>query len=425
MGRQRATRIQPTAGRLRDGEVLHQRPHFGPVVEHGHDVASHQERTAVGFIDGRQVEEVVIHTRLSPRGEEAGDEVTLLVQPAAGRILEHRGRAIAKVRRDDTVRAAEDVIRVEPDLAPGFDGLAYFRAIERQVAAHPGVVVLQRRRAQHRLFRPVRRRPAGRRAGLDADAPRRVAVVGDLLRQGHQVVPRLRHFVAGRVESRLRIPHQALAVETVPDTSRDWAICALDLAHVQPALVVLLRQPVLRNERRYVGDLALADEGRQQAGLREVGNVRGVAGVHADTDRTLEFLAADVLHIDARGLLKSHHRLVELDRVGVGKRAVNCHDRAGVIAVHGCFQRTASHHREGHVAGFGRRFFGRHLSRLGRGFLGRRCDSGLGWSGLRRAAATSHQGQGQDKQKAQNGKSSILRHSILFLPEKLQVLVKP
>ena len=184
MSRQRAARLQPTTGRFGGREVLHQRPHFGTVVEHGHDVAGHQERTPILLVDGRQVEEVIIHARLSSFGEEAGDEVALLVQPATGRILEHRGRAVTKVGRHDPVGAAVDIVRVEPDLAPGFDSRANFRAVERQLAAHPGIVVLQRGRAQHGLFGPVGRRPAGRRTGLDADAPCRVAVISNLLRQG-------------------------------------------------------------------------------------------------------------------------------------------------------------------------------------------------------------------------------------------------
>ena len=175
----------------------------------------------------------------------------------------------------------------------------------------------------------------------------------------------------------------------------------IDHGHVQPTLVVLLRQPFLRDEGGRIDDLALADEGRQQAGLREVGDVGGVAGIHADADGTLKLLAADVLHVDAGGLLKGRHRLLELDRVGVGEGAVNRHDRAAVLAGHGRFQRTAGHHREG-PGGFGRLFdwfLGRSLGRFGRGFLGGRFGGDFGRSCLL-PAATGRQDQGEDEQKA-------------------------
>ncbi len=70
------------------------------------------------IVDGRQVEEVVVHAGLGSLGEEAGDEVALLVQPALGRLFEHGRRRIAEEGGDDAVRAAVDVVVVEPDLAP-------------------------------------------------------------------------------------------------------------------------------------------------------------------------------------------------------------------------------------------------------------------------------------------------------------------
>ncbi len=88
-----------------------------------------------------------------------------------------------------------------------------------QLARDPLVVVLQRGGAQHDLFDPVGGGPAGGRLRLDADAPGGIAVIGDLLGQRHQLVPGGRDGVAGGVEVVLRVPHQALAVEAVPDAA--------------------------------------------------------------------------------------------------------------------------------------------------------------------------------------------------------------
>ena len=48
-------------------------------------------------------------------GEEGGDEVALAVQPALGRIVEHRLGGITKGGGGDGFAAAIDVLVVEPD----------------------------------------------------------------------------------------------------------------------------------------------------------------------------------------------------------------------------------------------------------------------------------------------------------------------
>ena len=199
------------------------------------------------------------------------------------------------------------------------------------------------------------------------------------------------------------------------------AVRAFDRSHITPALVVLLRQPFVRHELAYRDDLALADEGRQQAGLREVGDVGLVAGVDADADGAFKLFTADVLHVDARRLFEGHDGLLELHGVGVGERAVDHDDRAAVSAGHGLFERAAGHDREG--AGFGRSLgrltgVGRRCSCLGHGLLGRLLHRRFGRGRLLRAAATGHKGQSEDEQETQNSKSSELRHCVLFLPEK-------
>ena len=61
---QSAAALKPAEGQFGHGEVFHQRPHFGPVVEHHHHVASDQEGLPIGGIHGREVEEAVVHVRL-------------------------------------------------------------------------------------------------------------------------------------------------------------------------------------------------------------------------------------------------------------------------------------------------------------------------------------------------------------------------
>ncbi len=210
-------------------------------------------------VDGGQVEEVVVHAGLGSLGEEAGDEVALLVQPALGRLFEHGRRRIAEVGGDDAVRAAVDVVVVEPDLAPGLDGFLDFGGVELELALDPLVVVLQRGGAQHHLFDPVGGGPAGGSLRLDADAPGGVAVIGDLLGERHQLVPGGGDGVAGGVEVVLGVPDQALAVEAVPDAAgHGLTIRSGDHAHVQPALVVLLLQPVFGDPGGRIDDVTLA-----------------------------------------------------------------------------------------------------------------------------------------------------------------------
>ncbi len=303
MSGQRTTVLQPALRRLRRGEVLHQGAHLRPIVEHGHDVTSHQERLAVGRINPRQVEEAVVLVRLRSLREEPSDEVALLVHPALGRILEHRRRRVPEEGGHDRRRATIHVVVVEPDLGQSLSRVLHLGGGKRQLAGGPLVVVLQAGGAEHELLHPVRGRPARGSPRLDADAPGSVPIGHNHVHQGDQLVPGLGDRIASSVEVVLGIPHQALAVEAMPDTSR----LALYIRHLKPAIVVLLLQPGIGDERRRIHDLPLADKAGQQARLREVGDVRSVARIHADGDGALELLVADVVHGDAGGLLEGIH----------------------------------------------------------------------------------------------------------------------
>ena len=171
---------------------------------------------------------------------------------------------------------------------------------------------------------------------LDADAPGGVAVIGDLLVQGHQLIPGLGDCVAGCIPGLLGIPDQALAVEAVEDAG----FHAVDGGHVPPALVVLLRQPVLWEEGGDIDDFAGLHELGGLARLREVRDIGCIAGIHAHGDRGLEFLVADVVDVDAGGVFKRRHGLVHLHAVGVVafKGSVHGDGRSGVRALEGLFR---------------------------------------------------------------------------------------
>ena len=178
----------------------------------------------------------------------------------------------------------------------------------------------------------------------------------------------------------------------------DTGALAVHLGHVEPALVVLLAQPFGGDVGRGVNDFALADEASQQTGLREVGNVGGVASVYADGDGGFEFFAADVLDVDAGGFFEGNHGFVEANDVGVGEGTINGDNGAGEFAGNGAFQETAGRVGEsghGHVFGRGSGFCGRcGFFGRGSGFCGRcflSCFCGCG------GAAAGCESQGQEQ----------------------------
>ena len=84
--------------------------------------------------------------------------------------------------------------------------------VERDLVVHPLVVDVGAVEAQHDVLHPVGERPAGGVTRLDADAPRRDAVVLHLVLEGDQLVPGLGDLVAVLLEDRRRVPHEALHV---------------------------------------------------------------------------------------------------------------------------------------------------------------------------------------------------------------------
>ena len=328
MRRQSAAGSQPLFDRFTRGEELHDGAHFGAVIEHRHDVASHQVGLAALGIDGRQVEEVIIHASLGFRREEAGDEVALAVQPALGRVLEHRRRCITKEGGHNGRRTTVHIGVVLPDLTQYLRGALHFRRTEGQFTTRPLVIVLGRCRAQQDIFDPVRRRPTRRRTTLDAHTPSRITIIGDLLRQGHHLFPGRRYGVTGGIEVILRIPYLALGIEAVPHTTHDRAIRTLHLRHVQPALRILPLQVVFTQEAEHIHNLALLGKVRQQARLREIYDIRCIPCFYTDRNRGFEFLRTFILDIDAARLFKGLHGIVELHCIFIGERACHRYDSA-------------------------------------------------------------------------------------------------
>ncbi len=219
MRSQGPTILQPTTGRLRRREVLHQRTHLRPVVEHGHDVPGHQEGLPILLIHRWEVEEVVIHPCFGILGEEAGDEVALAMHPALGRVFEHGRRRIPKEGGNDGVPATVHIVGIEPNLAPQLDGVLHLGRGEGKLTPDPLVVVLQRRGAQHQVLGPVGGHPARGRSRLDADAPGRIPIIRNLLRQRHELIPGLGNGIPRCLPIILGVPHQALGIEAMPHTA--------------------------------------------------------------------------------------------------------------------------------------------------------------------------------------------------------------
>jgi len=121
-----AASFNPGFDRVTRREVLDHSADFWAIVEHGIDVASHQHRRAVGRVHTRQIEERVIFTSNTAFGEEGGDEVTLLVQPALGLIIEHGLGGIAEESRGNGFAATVHITFGEPDGANGLNRLANF-----------------------------------------------------------------------------------------------------------------------------------------------------------------------------------------------------------------------------------------------------------------------------------------------------------
>lgn len=104
----------------------------------------------------------------------------------------------------------------------------------------PGVVVFEGSGAEHHFLGPVGGGPTGGDTGFDADAPGGVTVGDDGVHEGDEFIPGGGDFITGGVELGFGVPDEAFAVEAMPDTGA----LTVHLGHIEPALIVLLAQPI-------------------------------------------------------------------------------------------------------------------------------------------------------------------------------------
>ncbi len=156
-------------------------------------------------------------------------------------------------------------------------------------------------RAQHHVFDPVGRRPAGRTAGTETDAPRHAAILDDLLRQGLQLFHGRRDLVAGILEVFRHVPDERLHVDLVGKCVEAFlAVLAVVGAVSDPAIAgaVVILDPlgILVAERRQV---ALAGEIGEKARLRQDGDVRRRARLCIDDDLLFVVFRRRIFGVDA------------------------------------------------------------------------------------------------------------------------------
>src|SRR5918998_353486 len=310
-------------------EALEEVDHLGP----GRVAPDHGQLAGVEdalLVDRGQREPVVVDARLGVLGEAGlrGDEAGLAVQPAPGRVLEHRSGRLAPGDRRRLVGPAEHVALGEHDLAERLGRGEHGRVVERDLVVDPLVVDIDPRGAEHDVLHPVGGRPAGRALGLEPDAPRRAAVLDDLIAEGDQVVPRLGHLVAGGVEVVLRVPDHALEV----DVGGQAVVLAVDLAERHEALAERLVELVDVEAEILEGhDRACLDQIGDRSRLGHGRHVEGAA-LGADLELLLE--VADRLDLDGVLGVRVDH-VVEDRLVGVDLlRLAGAHqvDRARVLA---------------------------------------------------------------------------------------------
>ena len=101
---------------------------------------------------------------------------------------------------------------------------------------HPAVIDLGRLVAQQQILDPVGRRPAGRPARAEADAPGRLALGGDRLGQRVQILEGFGHRVAGILEVFRHIPDQRFHIGLVgKGVKRRHSVRARDSCPGQPS----------------------------------------------------------------------------------------------------------------------------------------------------------------------------------------------
>ena len=160
-----------------------------------------------------------------------------------------------------------------------------------------------------------------------------ITIVGNLLGEGNQLVPGFGNFVAGGLKLSFGIPDQALAVVAMPHTGR----LAFHHRHIEPGLVVLLLQPIFRNEGGGVNHFTLANERGQQTRLWEVCDVRCVTGIYPDSPKLLPVRESYATGMPVRWIrvhdLPDYAYFNHSAHVTRGVGCVECHGRVDKMEV--------------------------------------------------------------------------------------------
>jgi hypothetical protein len=173
----------------------------------------------------------------------------------------------------------------------------------------------------------------GGRTRAEADAPRRAAVLDDLLGQRLQVLEGLRDLVAGLLEGLGRVPHQRFHVRPEEDpVDILLAVRSREGREVGPGRAggegVLEPRPGFRIER---DERAARREIAREARLGEHRDVRRRARLDRDHDVLLEALGSAQQHFGARRLREIREQVLELGLVLAGRSPGDPQLRAGKV----------------------------------------------------------------------------------------------
>jgi hypothetical protein len=223
----------------------------------------------------------------------------------------HRQARGGEAGGGDAGPAVEDVALREPDLLHHLGDLLHLGVVEGDLVGDPLVEDVGAVEAQHDVLHPVGERPAGGVTGLDADAPRRDAVLLHGVGQRHEVVPGLGDLVAVLLEHRRRVPDQALDVALVGH-AEDLAVDGHELPQGLGVVLAVGVEHLLGHRDDVVRQVG------GQAGLRDDADVGQLPALGGDADLGLEVAGAAVGDGGAGLLGEGLEGLLEAVRLGAG-----------------------------------------------------------------------------------------------------------
>ena len=102
---------------------------------------------------------MVVSVPTEPSRQEFGCEAGELVQPARGRIFDHRILSFAEIGLEDPLRSPLESVLGEHDLPETIERRAHRGSIERDLVEGPPVVDLRAGLGQQEVLDPIRARP--------------------------------------------------------------------------------------------------------------------------------------------------------------------------------------------------------------------------------------------------------------------------